>query len=171
MNEGEGLGLNIGSRREGSPQSHAPEIRRPVRLKGQFPELSAGSMNDISQYGSDEEDDATGRNVGSEAVKHAYRDETWSQKCFTYDPKPRAFVGRRGTQRFFERMPTILQLFELFWPFNLLCKIIIETNRYATEPLDARGNTRGGAEMGGIDRCRIESIHGNSYVHGYEKAT
>jgi hypothetical protein len=41
-------------------------------------------------------------------------------------------------------MPTILQLFELFWPFNLLRKIVIETNRYATESLDAHGSTRGG---------------------------
>jgi RES domain-containing protein len=48
--------------------------------------------------------------------------------------------------QFFEYIPIILQLFELFWPFNLFRKIVIETNRYAMERLDAKGTTRGGAK-------------------------
>jgi hypothetical protein len=92
-------------------------------------------------------------------------------KTFTYDPKPREFLGRRGTEKFFAHMPIILQLFELFWPFNLLHKIVIETNQYATEPLDAHSNTRGGAKMGDFIKCRIESVFGDSYVHGNEEAT
>jgi hypothetical protein len=126
-------------------------------------------MSDISQYGSDEEDDATGRNVGSEAVKHAYRDKTWSHKCFTYDPKPRAFVGRRDTKRFFERIPTIWQLFELFWPFNLLRKIVIETNRYATEPLDARGNTRGGKKWKALTVAGLKAFMAIHMYMGMKK--
>jgi hypothetical protein len=78
------------------------------------------------------------------AVKHVYRDETWSTKFFTYDPKPKEFLGRMGTTKFFVHMPSLLTLFELFWPFNLLCKIVIETNRYTSQVVDALGNTRGG---------------------------
>ena len=77
-------------------------------------------------------------------MKHVYRDETWSQSFFTYDPKPQEFIGRRDTMQFFYHIPTILQLFEFFWPFNLLRKIVIETNQYAIEPIDAQRNTRGG---------------------------
>jgi hypothetical protein len=106
--------------------------------------LGTGYGSQISEYETEEEDNSNTGNVGSEIVKHAYRDETWSQKCFTYDPKPKVFIGRRGTMQFFEHLPTILQLFELFWPFNLLRKIVSETNRYATEPIDAQRNTRGG---------------------------
>jgi hypothetical protein len=40
-------------------------------------------------------------------------------------------------------MPTILQLFEVFWPLALMQNIVIETNRYAMERLDAHGNTQG----------------------------
>jgi hypothetical protein len=124
-------GLNIGTSLQGSPPSPVQTRRRKVKSQSQFPELSAASSNDISEFESEEEDDGITRIEGTEALKHAYRDETWSQKCFTYDPKPREFLGRKGTQKFFECMPTILQLFELFWPFNLLCKIVMETNRYA----------------------------------------
>jgi hypothetical protein len=46
--------------------------------------------------------------------------------------------------RFFEHVPTILQLFEFFWPFNLMPKIVIEANCYATERIDVAGNTQGG---------------------------
>jgi hypothetical protein len=82
--------------------------------------------------------------VGNHGLKHAYHDETWTQQNFMYVPKPKEFIGRRGTMQFFEHVPTILQLFELFWPFNLMQKIVMETNRYATKRIDAKGNTRGG---------------------------
>ena len=105
-------------------------------------QFNIGSASEIYKYEIEEEDTVNTWNVESEVLEHACRDETWSQKCFIYDPKPRKFIGRRGIMQFFERIPTILQLFELFWPFNLLCKIVTETNRYATEPSDAHGNTR-----------------------------
>jgi hypothetical protein len=144
--------------------------KRKVRLHSQFPQLSTKSISDISEYESEEEDDANTGNERSEASKHAYRDETWSQKCFTYDPKPQAFVRRRGTQQFFHYMPTILQLFELFWPFNLLWKIVIETNHYAMKLLELK-EIQGGVKMGDFDNCKIENIHGNSHIHGHEKTT
>jgi hypothetical protein len=97
--------------------------------------------DDSSEYFTDDEG-----GVENNGVKHAYRDETWSQDFFTYDPKPKQFLGRRGTSKFFDHIPTILQLFELFWPFNMLRKIVFETNRYATHSLDALGNTMGGAK-------------------------
>jgi hypothetical protein len=43
-----------------------------------------------------------------DGVKHVYRNETWSQNSFTYDPKPKDFIGRRGTTQFFHQLPIIL---------------------------------------------------------------
>jgi hypothetical protein len=42
--------------------------------------------------------------------------------------------------QFFEYVLTILQLFEFFWPFNLMQKIVMETNRSATKKIDAAEN-------------------------------
>jgi hypothetical protein len=64
-------------------------------------------------------------------------------KGLLYDPKPKDFIGRRGTVQFFNQLPTMLQLFELFWPFTTLRRIVEETNCYATVVIDAFGNTWG----------------------------
>jgi hypothetical protein len=45
--------------------------------------------------------------------------------------------------QFFYNLLTILQLIKFFWPFTLLRRIVMETNRYATKCLDASGNTWG----------------------------
>jgi hypothetical protein len=113
--------VNFGSFQTESPPNLLVQRRRTSRIQGNFPELSTGSRSDLSDYDSKDPDDANTMNVGSDALKHAYRDEIWSQRSFTYDTKPWEFLGRRGTQKFFAHMPTLLQLFELFWPFNLLC--------------------------------------------------
>jgi hypothetical protein len=52
-------------------------------------------------------------------------------------------MGRSGTSQFFWLIPIVLQLFDLFWPFTILQKIVIVTNQYATMVVDALGNTRG----------------------------
>jgi hypothetical protein len=122
--------------------------RRRVRVPPQITQLIEEIDGEISEYELEDEEDDTMGDVGSNGVKHAYQDETWSQQFFTYDPKPQEFLGKRGTSRFFDHIPNILQLFDLFWPFSLLCKIVYETNRYATHPLDVHGNTMGGGGGG-----------------------
>jgi hypothetical protein len=119
--------------------------RRPrrARVPCEITQLSEGSFGDISEYETEEEADANTEDGDMSVVKHVYRDETWSTKFFTYDPKPKEFIGRRDTIKFFAHMPSLLTLFELFWPFNLLHKIVLETNRYASYVLDALGNMRG----------------------------
>jgi hypothetical protein len=52
----------------------------------------------------------------------------------------RARKKRKAPTPFFYHIPSILQLLELFWPFNFLRKIVIVTNRYATHPLEALRN-------------------------------
>jgi hypothetical protein len=54
------------------------------------------------------------------------------------------FIGRKDTSQFFDRILSMLQLLDLFWLFNLLQKIVMETNCYATYLLDAAGNIGGG---------------------------
>jgi hypothetical protein len=79
-------------------------------------------------------------------------------------PSENDHVTTLGTAQFFEHIPTILQLFEFFWPFNLLRKIVNETNRYATEPIDARGNTRGGRKW---EMLTVASFKAFLAIHMY----
>jgi hypothetical protein len=127
-------------------------------------------LSDISEYETEEEDVNSGEGDLT-GVKHVYKVDTWSTKFFTYDPKPKDFLGRMGTTNFFAYIPSILTLFELFWPFNLMRKIVIETNRYATHVLDALGNTRGGGGMGKYYSGGVQSLLSNPLLHGNEKAT
>jgi hypothetical protein len=74
-----------------------------------------------------------------------YRDSTWNQDHFTYEPKPKEFNGVSTPNVFWYRFPTFLQLFELFWPHSLCRRIVHETNRYAMER-ENEGTTRGGPQ-------------------------
>jgi hypothetical protein len=64
--------------------------------------------SEISEYETNDEDNGNSRDGESDAGRHAFRDETWSQEFFTYDPKPMEFIGRRGTSQFFQFIPTVL---------------------------------------------------------------
>jgi hypothetical protein len=86
----------------------APLRRRGQRVEGLFSQLSLESFTDNSEYDSEVQEDANMEDVVSDGIRHAYRDETWSQKCFTYDPKLQEFLGRQGTMQFFYHFPTIL---------------------------------------------------------------
>jgi hypothetical protein len=121
-----------------APAGPRAQRRRRQTDGGHFPTLSPRSMSEISDYDSEDEDEENMGGGVSDALKHKYRDETWTWRSFTYDPKPQEFTGRR---QYFHHMSTILQLFELFWPLALMQNIVGETNRYATEHLDAHGNT------------------------------
>jgi hypothetical protein len=55
-------------------------------------------------------------------------------------------LGQGVQVHFFHKNPTILHLFHLFWPHTLLCKIVTETNHYATHPMDAQGNCMEGSK-------------------------
>jgi hypothetical protein len=132
-----------------SMHDHGPSMagsmpkRRMTSLQRAATQLSAGLEEKFSEYESDEDDGNTGNPISND-VRHEYRDETWTQEFFMYDPKPREFIGSRDPSVFFSQIPTILHLFHLFWPFTLLRKIVMETNSYATHSLDAQGNYMGG---------------------------
>jgi hypothetical protein len=121
-------------------------LRRNRRTRADYDitQLNVGSLRDISDYETEEEEEAISGDGDGSGVNHEFRDDTWSTKYFTYDPKPKDFTGRMDTTQFFANVPSILTLFGLFWPFSLLCKIVMETNQYATHVLDAMGNSRGG---------------------------
>ena len=106
--------------------------RRKIRIQRQVPKLSEGLESKISEYEIEDEEDVNMEDPLADGVRHDYRNETRSQQSFTYDPKPRDFIGRRGTTQLFHQLPTMLQLFELFWPFTALCKFFEETDCYAT---------------------------------------
>jgi hypothetical protein len=64
----------------------------------------------------------------SNVVKHVFRDSTWGQSGITYEPKAGEFLGSSKPKNNCRRMPTYMYLFHLFWPWNLLRTIVVETN-------------------------------------------
>ena len=76
---------------------------RRTKMPPQVTQISGQSSGEFLEYETD--DEGSGKSNG---VKHTYRDETWTKDFFTYDPKPKEFLGRRGTSQFFELLPTIL---------------------------------------------------------------
>jgi hypothetical protein len=91
----------------------------------------------------DGEDDAS--TVDETSLKYLFRDSTWKDDHVTHDPEPREFTRARGNNFFWNTIPTMLHLFKIFWLYNILRDIVIETNRYATEDLG------GGKTYGGVD--------------------
>jgi hypothetical protein len=61
-------------------------------------------------------------------VRFMYRDSTWNQDNFTYEPKHMEYRGDSTPNAFWYRFPTFLQLFELFLPHSLCRRIVYETN-------------------------------------------
>ena len=96
---------------------------------------------------SEEEEEGDGEALGAEGdtntIKYMYRDATWNKTHSFYDPEPMPFTGSLGSNFFWNHMPTMMQLFEIFWPFNVLERIVSETNHYATKR-DVNGKTMGG---------------------------
>ena len=52
--------------------------KRRIRIQGQVTQLNIRTATEISEYEIEEEDINNTGDVGNAAVKHAYRDETWS---------------------------------------------------------------------------------------------
>jgi hypothetical protein len=117
-----GLGwgwLNVDGEQHGYYENYGPPSntrgeamgkRRRVRLPTVVPQLSTSSGSSIPEYETDVEDDVDNENINCNCIKHMYRDDTWSQSNFTYDPPRMAFTSRQGTTRHFLRMPSILAL-------------------------------------------------------------
>ena len=97
--------------------------------------MSDGSTSEISEYedveGDEERDEGLGNEYGN-GIRFLYRDEAWIQKFCTFDPPPIEFLGRKGNTNSYEYFPTLLALWNLFWPQTILQNILRETNRYAT---------------------------------------
>lgn len=104
-----------------------------------------------------------------DSVKHKFQSSTWLHLNSTFSPPPKVFVGASRPTAKFLVMPTFMQLLSLFWPYTLLRKIVIESNRYATT-LDENGNTRGG-RMVIFDCSNVEGVFNYLHVDGVEKTT
>ena len=66
------------------------------------------------------------------SMKSLYYDSTWSKKFNTYNPGPQDFVSASGCSIQWPCFPSFIVLFQLFWPWSVLQRIVDETNRYAT---------------------------------------
>jgi hypothetical protein len=71
---------------------------------------------------------------------------TWKKDIEKYANPPIPFTGLEpGCTHPYERLPSLLGLFDKFWSPKLQRRIVRETNRYASKVVDDKvGRTRGG---------------------------
>ena len=100
-------------------------------------------------------------------LRHQYQNSPWETLNYTNTLLRIDFICSRGQRRRWERIPSFVTLFEMFWLIVLLMEIVEENNRYTTT-LD---------EEGVIKKAQLEGYYGNKaqgfYYHhalrGYEK--
>ena len=166
MHGGDDVGLYGGS----SPRT-IPLKRRECRVQEEFPELSVGSLNDIFHYKCDDGDDATTRTMGSEAVKQAYRDETWS-KIVSHMILNLENLLVEGVHK--DSLLTCQQFYNCLSFFGHSISYAKLSLRQTVMPQSLwmhKGIQGGGGKMGDFDHSRIESVFGYLHVYGDEKAT
>ena len=79
------------------------------------------------------------------------------------------FLEQRGNTKFFENFPTILTLWNLFWPHIVLQEIVMETNKYATEILDAMGSIMEGPNWILLTTTRLKAFLAMTMYMGMKK--
>jgi hypothetical protein len=162
-----GWAANTEDVQEGIPARATTTVprRRRATIPSNMPMLDNASDGSIGQYSEEEEEGemvSTGV-VDKSSVNWIYRDETWSQDNFKYDPEPIEFTGfggpkkRLGGETGWALFPTFMQLFKLFWPDNRLKKIVVENNRYA-RVVDAEGKTKGGPTWENITVATLKAF-------------
>jgi hypothetical protein len=83
----------------------------------------------------------------NDGESEGYRDETWNQEQFTYDPKPQEFLEVLEPTFMWNQFPIIMQLFHLFWSFNILWDLsmkpiaMLHHMIHASEGIISRGDT------------------------------
>lgn len=102
------------------------------------------------------------------SIRHIFREETWSQCSFKYSLAPREFVKIVGANTDFRRILSFMQLFSLFWPYTLLQKIVIETNRYATT-VDDHSKCPGGAAWIRLTVAELKAFLAESMFMGLKR--
>ena len=108
-------------------------------------QLSDGSSEEDPIFEYEGEEDVESPEDGSlenrSGLKWKFRNETWENPNFTYNPPPRPYSRcPRGPKFIYFTLPTFMTLFGLFWTISIIEDIVRETNRYATTP-DANGKT------------------------------
>jgi hypothetical protein len=141
-----------------------------ARVYCQVPELSEGFDIDNSSYEMQQNEEGGTEGVDLNGVKHAYRDETWSHNFFTYDLPPREFRGKRGASKFFAHLPTLFN-YGNYFGLSTFCGKLLWKQIGMLPILLTRLGTQWGEEMGEFVYCRIESVLGDSHVHGNEAPT
>ena len=66
--------------------------------------------------------------------------------------------------------PSFIVLFQLFWPWSVLQRIVDETSRYATV-VNNDGGTFGGVQLQNHYIVGIDGIHCHHFIHGNETPT
>ena len=83
--------------------------------------MSDRFVSEMSEYEEVEEHEIIGpiHIVHENGIKFLFRKETSSHHNSSYDPPPVQFARIMENARFLSMVPTILQLFELFWPYKV----------------------------------------------------
>jgi hypothetical protein len=138
-----------GKRGRGGPGIGRPKKRPCHNSRGQtVPETQAGSGTQTQAGAGTQQDVGAGTKKITDPLLSRFGPNTWKKDTYKYTNPPIPFIGPepRCTHPY-GRLPSLLGLFEKFWTPKLQRRIVRESNRYASEVVDATdGRTRGGFE-------------------------
>ena len=150
-------------------ESMATRVRPRKRIvQPLVTQLDQDSYNVIEEYKNEEVNGTLGP-IGIEDPRHIFRDETWSQACFTHDPKPLEFDECSSTTTSYEALSSMLHLWKLFWPYELMKKIVRESNQYAATPMDDLENTIGGSHWKSLTIVELKAFIAIHFYMGLKK--
>lgn len=108
--------------------------------------------------------------LGDDDIRILYSDSKWQNRYYNFHPSPSEFSGPpQGLKKNYDRVPTMLQFFGIFWDRDTLHRICAEINRYAMEELKVKkygeaddGHnefyTRGGVDWFPIDEKELKAF-------------
>ena len=138
-------------------------------------QLSEGSSEESIEFDYDEEeevhDDESEILENQTGTRWDFREGTWKNPNFMFDPMPRPISGLgKGPKFLYNTLSTFLTLFELFWSIVILNAIVNETNKYATV-VDPLGRTKGAQDWEQLIVGGFEGFYDIGIVYRNEKAT
>jgi hypothetical protein len=133
--------------REGGTSIGRPGKRPCKNLGGQTIAQQGGGAGKETQVGAATQQDA-GTKKMCDPFLSRFGPNTWNKDTHTYANPPIPFSGPKpGYTHPYGRLPSLPRLFEKFWTPKLQRRIVRETNRYASEVVDAKaGKIKGGLQ-------------------------
>ena len=110
-------------------------MRRRVAIPRERESLSEGSSEEFLEFEDEDLEDDETREIGSHedciGLKWEFRDQTWNNSNFLYDPLLEAFSGNPRGPTFTYKLPhtTSHATFNLIWTIHIILDYVCKTSR------------------------------------------